>query len=71
MRRTMRRTIGWSTVTVVTLALAALSVPAYARPLPSDSRIITGKLKNGATWMYRQHDNPPGKMAIIVHVRTG
>ncbi len=40
-------------------------------PLPSDSRIKTGKLENGVTWMYRQHDNPPGKLALMMHVRTG
>jgi len=42
-----------------------------AGPLPSDSRIVSGKLDSGLTWMYRRHDNPPGKMALIVHVRTG
>ncbi len=40
-------------------------------PLPNDTRIKTGKFKNGVTWMYRQHDNPPGKMALMMHVRTG
>ncbi len=39
--------------------------------LPEDQRILKGKLENGVTWMYRQHNNPPGKMAIQVHVRTG
>mgnify|MGYP005839878843 CR=1 FL=1 len=44
---------------------------ALARPLPSDPRILTGKLPNGVTWMYRQHGNPPGKMAMAMHVSTG
>ena len=59
---------------VWTAAFAALSIlaaPLAAGPLPSDGRIITGKLDNGVTWMYRQHDNPPGKMALMMHVRTG
>jgi zinc protease len=43
----------------------------HAEPLPQDERIQTGKLENGVTWMYRQHGNPPGKMALMVHVRTG
>src|SRR5687768_1447766 len=42
-----------------------------AAPLPEDQRILKGKLENGLTWMYRQHNNPPGKMALQVHVRTG
>jgi zinc protease len=42
-----------------------------ATPLPEDSRIQHGKFDNGVHWMYRQHNNPPGKMAIKVHVRTG
>src|ERR1700750_2413652 len=40
-------------------------------PLPNDNRIQQGKFDNGVTWMYRQHDNPPGKMALKMHVRTG
>lgn len=39
--------------------------------LPSDPAILTGKLDNGVTWLYRQHDNPPGRMALTVHVDTG
>lgn len=48
-------------------------VPAtlLATPLPQDSRIASGKLSNGVTWMYRQHDNPPGKMALMIHVESG
>jgi zinc protease len=45
--------------------------PLSAGPLPHDERILTGKLPNGVTWMYRQHNNPPGKMALLMHVRTG
>ena len=55
-------------------ALAAFSLlmpPAAAKPLPKDSRVLTGTLDNGFTWKFRQHDNPPGKMALIMHVRSG
>lgn len=43
----------------------------HAGPLPEDHRILRGKLTNGVTWMFRQHNLPPGKMALHVHVRTG
>ena len=39
--------------------------------LPSDPRILTGELSNGVKWMYRQHDNPPGKLSLMFHVRSG
>jgi zinc protease len=42
-----------------------------ARPLPSDPRIERGSLDNGVTWMYRRHDNPPDRMAFMMHVNTG
>ncbi len=51
--------------------LSALAASAPARPLPSDPRILTGTTANGVTWIYRKHDNPPGKMALMMHVRTG
>jgi zinc protease len=49
----------------------AIPVSAWSRPLPSDSRIHSGKLKNGVKWMYREHDNPPGRMALMLHVDSG
>jgi len=42
-----------------------------ARPLPTDPNIKTGKLGNGVTWHYRQHDNPPGKMWVLARVDSG
>ena len=42
-----------------------------AKDLPHDTRILTGKLENGVTWFYRQHDNPPGKMALMMRVGSG
>lgn len=53
------------------ITLLAGAVRPQAAPLPEDGRILRGKLENGVTWMYRQHNNPPGKMALQVHVRTG
>jgi zinc protease len=56
---------------VVSWAVLGMVVAAMAKPLPSDDRIKTGKLENGVTWMYRQHDNPPGKMALMVNIDSG
>ena len=53
------------------LALALCAGMATAKPLPHDPRILSGTLTNGVKWMYRQHDNPPGKMALMIHVRSG
>lgn len=39
--------------------------------LPNDARIVTGKLDNGVNWIWMPHDNPPGKIAVWVHVNTG
>lgn len=49
----------------------AVAVVAVAESLPNDERVLTGTLKNGVTWKFRAHDNPPDKMALLVHVRTG
>jgi zinc protease len=53
---------------VLTCVFASVSI---AKPLPSDSRNIHGQLKNGMKWIYRQHDNPPGKMALMIHIDSG
>jgi zinc protease len=58
-------------ILAVTSALLAGIIPAAGQPLPMDPRIVTGKLDNGVTWLYRQHDNPPGKMAMMIHVDAG
>jgi zinc protease len=59
------------TATTLVLTLVACVAPGLAGPLPADARILTGRLNNGVTWMYRQHDNPPGKMALMIHVDAG
>ncbi len=53
------------------LVVGLLPAQLLAKPLPADGRIETGVLKNGVKWMYRSHDNPPEKMAIMIHVDTG
>ena len=49
----------------------SLAVLVTAKPLPQDDRILSGTLQNGVKWRYRQHNNPPGKMALMMHVATG
>ncbi|HTG44573.1 MAG TPA: insulinase family protein, partial [Verrucomicrobiae bacterium] len=58
-------------VFLLQLLAAFCCATASGAPLPEDPRILKGQLENGVHWMYRQHDNPPGKMAIQMHVRTG
>jgi zinc protease len=53
------------------LILAAAPVRAVAQPLPSDPRLVTGELPNGLKYIVRQHNNPPGRAAIWMHVSTG
>jgi zinc protease len=58
---------------IISALLTSLLVPTRtgAQTLPQDTRNLTGKLENGVTWIYREHNNPPGKMALMMHVRTG
>ncbi len=51
--------------------LLAQAGPLLAQPLPKDPRVREGALPNGVKWMYRQHDNPPGRMELMIHVDTG
>lgn len=48
-----------------------LAGSAFAEELPRDTRLQTGTLENGLNWIYRSHANPPGKMALIIHVDSG
>jgi zinc protease len=58
----------------LTSALMVVSLVAglvVAKPLPTDPAILGGTFANGVTWKYQQHDNPPGKMAMMIHIKTG
>ncbi len=59
------------TLAVAVFASSLAMTAALGKDLPSDPRIVTGKLDNGLTWMFRKHDNPPGKMAMQLHMRSG
>ena len=52
-------------------AVACTGLSQADEPLTPDPRIKTGKLANGVSWMYRQHNLPPGKMALMIHVGSG
>jgi zinc protease len=67
----MKTKHGFLRGTFFLLTIAAMALLTRAGQLPEDQRILKGKLDNGVTWLYRQHNNPPGKMALQVHVRTG
>lgn len=55
------------------IALGGVAQPATAEQtkLKADERIKTGTFDNGLKWMFRAHDNPPGKMALLLHIDTG
>jgi zinc protease len=78
--RPVRRAAYWP-ATALVCAMAAI-IPARAespalsnastdRALPTDGRLQTGQLPNGLKWIFRSHNNPPGKLFLMLHVRTG
>ena len=50
---------------------AALFSSAFAQPLPTDPRLVTGTLDNGLSYIVRQHDNPPGRVEMMLRISTG
>lgn len=63
-----RRTRNAACVLCLASSAAALS---FAAELPPDPRNLHGTLDNGVRWIFRAHDNPPNKMALMIHVNTG
>ncbi len=56
----------------VLVGVAGVGVSAAtAQPLPTDERLVTGKLDNGLKYIVLKHDNPPGRAAVWLHVDTG
>ncbi len=56
---------------VVTAVLCVAAFPAAGQPLPTDPRLTTGTLDNGLAYIVRQHNNPPGRANLWLHVGTG
>ncbi len=57
--------------TATALILLLVAPLGWAENLPTDERIKTGTLENGVRWQFFAHDNPPGKMAAMIHIATG
>lgn len=53
------------------IALSLLVAPLRAEPLPADERNITGKFDNGLSYIIRPHANPPGRVWMYLHVKSG
>ncbi len=66
----LNRTRVWPSVTLFAILLST-NAPSLGQPLPTDERLETGTLANGLTWIVRQHDNPPGQLSLMLHVRSG
>jgi len=52
-------------------AFVAAAVAAEDVPLTRDPGLVCGQLDNGLRYIIRQHANPPGKVALLLHVGTG
>jgi len=52
-------------------ALRAGAPPLGGEPLPTDPALVAGTLDNGLAYVVRRHANPPGRIAIWLHVATG
>lgn len=53
---------------------AAVAIPLVSRasePLPKDPNNIYGQYDNGLKYIIRQHTNPPSRVAVYLHVKSG
>ncbi len=41
------------------------------RPLPSHPDLVTGTLDNGLSYIIKQHQNPPGRASVRLHISSG
>jgi len=57
-------------VLAVLLALGITS-SLLGQPLPNDLALHIGELDNGLRYIVRQHDNPPGRAVIWLHIHSG
>src|SRR5207253_3263520 len=58
-------------LTIGFAAIAQETKPASAGELPRDPNNIYGKFDNGFSYVIRKNANPPGKVALNLHVKTG
>ena len=52
-------------------APASAPRPAEGERLPTDPVLVTGALENGLAYIIRPHANPPGRVAVWLHVASG
>ncbi|HVP13255.1 MAG TPA: insulinase family protein, partial [Phycisphaerae bacterium] len=51
---------------------AATALPAVADTvLPKDPGNVYGKFDNGLSYIIRRHNNPPGRVALYLHIKSG
>jgi zinc protease len=53
------------------VVLTACALRAPAQPLPADPSLVTGQLDNGLKYIVRKNANPPGRVAIWLHMSSG
>ncbi|HED52689.1 MAG TPA: insulinase family protein [Phycisphaerales bacterium] len=53
------------------LATLTWAGPAMAQPLEQRDDIVVGTLDNGLHYIVMQHDNPPDRAAMYLHISTG
>lgn len=58
-------------IAVFTLMTTLLAPNVRAQPLPTDPRLVTGRLDNGFSYVILNHPNPPGRAAAFMHVSSG
>ncbi len=56
---------------IVVATLALLAAPLAAEELPTSPAVKQGTLDNGVRWMWRPHDNPEGKLTLLLYIDVG
>ncbi len=60
------------TALIAIVAAAHVSAqPAPDQPLPTDPRLVTGELDNGLDYIVLEHDEPPGRIFLRLHIDSG
>src|SRR5262249_16808285 len=53
------------------LVVPLATLQATAQPLPTDPALVTGTLDNGLRYIVRQHNVPPGRAVVWIHIHSG
>jgi len=71
--KTNRTRLVASAVLLISCLAAAgpTTAPSADQPLPRDPNNLYGQFDNGVKYIIRKNTNPPGKVALDLHVRTG